>query len=133
VSQHKIAVVCVKEGQETEGEILENDHEEGSRFEQFLSCLGQKVELNGWTGYDGGLDTKGRTGKHSIFAKWLDFEVMFHVSTYIPLDEGEERMVERKKHIGNDVTCIVFLDVKDNTTFFVPPTISGDFLRTART
>jgi hypothetical protein len=52
---------------------------------------------------------------------------MFHVSTYIPLGTGEEKIMERKRHIGNDLTAIVFLD-GGGTTKFVPPAISGDFL-----
>jgi hypothetical protein len=34
----------------------------------------------------------------------------------------------RKRYIGNDLTCVVFLD-PDHKGPFVPPTISGDFLR----
>ena len=56
---------------------------------------------------------------------------MFHVSTYIPLGSGEEKLIERKKHIANDMTCLVFLDAE--STRFEPPLISGDFLHRCET
>jgi hypothetical protein len=123
---HKVGIIYVKEGQITEEEILGNKH--GSDlFEQFLDCIGQKIDLAGWSGFDGGLDTrKDRTGKRSVFANWKDFDIMFHVSTYLPLGSGEEKYVEKKKYIGNDMTTIVFLDTQ--STAFKPPTLSGDFL-----
>lgn len=125
ISNHKIGVLYVREGQKTEDEILGNIHS-CDEFESFLAFLGKKIELRGWQGYDGGLDTKkDRSGKHSVFTKWLDFEIMFHVSTYIPLLTDEEKFVERKKHIGNDMTCIVFLE-GDNK--FNPSTIASSFL-----
>lgn len=126
ISQHKIGILYVKEGQTTEEAVLGN-RSGSDRFEEFLKFLGKKVELQGYDGFDGGLDTKkDRCGKHSIMARWLEFEIMFHVSTYIPLGTDEEKLIARKKYIGNDMTCLVFLDTK--TTKFEPPIISGDFL-----
>jgi phosphoribosylcarboxyaminoimidazole (NCAIR) mutase len=126
ISSHKIGIVYVKEGQITEEEVLGNKHG-SAHFEEFLACIGNKIDLEGWTGFDGGLDTKkDRTGKHSIFATWRDFEIMFHVSTFLPLGSGEEKYVEKKKHIANDMTTIIYLDT--HTTAFKPPTLSGDFL-----
>lgn len=126
VCSHKVGIVYVKEGQITEEEILGNKH--GSdQFEAFLECIGERIDLQDWAGFDGGLDTKkDRTGKQSIFSTWREFEIMFHVSTYIPLGSAEEKYVERKKHIANDMTTIIFLDTQ--TTAFKPPTLSGDFL-----
>lgn len=126
ICTHKVGVVYVKEGQITEEEVLGNKN--GSPgFEAFLDCIGTKIDLFNWNGFDGGLDTKkDRTGKRSVFATWRDFEIMFHVSTYLPLGSGEEKFVERKKHIANDMTTIIYLDTK--STSFKPPTLSGDFL-----
>eukprot|EP01122_Echinamoeba_exundans_P011084 TRINITY_DN428_c1_g1_i1.p1 TRINITY_DN428_c1_g1~~TRINITY_DN428_c1_g1_i1.p1 ORF type:complete len:1357 (+),score=281.76 TRINITY_DN428_c1_g1_i1:175-4245(+) len=126
ISQHKIGILYVKEGQTTEEAVLGN-RSGSERFEDFLKFLGRKIELQGYEGFDGGLDTKkDRCGKYSIMARWLEFEIMFHVSTYIPLGSGEEKLIARKKYIGNDMTCLVFLD--GETTKFDPPLISGDFL-----
>lgn len=123
---HKVGIVYVKEGQITEEEILANKHG-NERFESFLECIGERIDLLDWSGFDGGLDTKkDRTGKRSIFSTWREFEIMFHVSTYIPLGSADEKFVERKKHIANDMTTIIYLDTE--TTAFKPPTLSGDFL-----
>lgn len=35
---------------------------------------------------------------------------MFHVSTLLPYNPNDEQQVERKRHIGNDVVCIIFLE-----------------------
>jgi RAP1 GTPase activating protein 1 len=128
---HKIGVIYVKAGQTTEEEILSN--EKGSaKFEEFLTFLGDKIQLKGWNGYAGELDTQSdSTGKESIYTRWVDFEIMFHVSTYIPLLDNakgtDDYYISRKRFIGNDLTCVVFLDA-DHKGPFVPPTISGDFL-----
>lgn len=126
ICSHKVGIVCVKEGQISEEEVLSNKHGSAT-FEAFLQCIGTKIALKDWAGFDGGLDTKkDRTGKFSVFTTWRDFEIMFHVSTYIPLGTGEEKYVERKKHIANDMTTIIFLESRN--TAFKPPTLSGDFL-----
>jgi len=72
-------------------------------FEEFLECLGEKVELHGWNGFRGGLDVKSMsslnvliqcltnttttdksTGTHSVYTKYNSFEIMYHVSTLLP-------------------------------------------------
>lgn len=125
INTHKVGILYVKEGQKTEEEILEN--KTGSaNFKEFLNFIGQTVNLQGFEGYNGGLDTKkNRSGKKSVFTKWFDFEIMFHVSTHLPLLSDDEKYVEKKKHIGNDMTCIVFLDGKNR---FNPKTITSNFL-----
>ena len=78
--------------------------EHGSEnFENFLKLLGDKINLRGFSGYCGGLDNKrGDTGKESIHTHWKnDFEVMFHVQTYLPFNPTDKQQIQRKKHIGN--------------------------------
>jgi hypothetical protein len=49
------------------------------------------------------------TGTYSIFSKVLNkFDIMFHVSTYIPFNSADTQQVERKRHLGNDVGLIIF-------------------------
>lgn len=125
INNHKIGILYVKEGQKTEEEILGNETS-SSNFKEFLNFLGETVDLKGFEGFNGGLDVKkNRSGKQSVFTKWFDFEIMFHVSTYLPLLTDDEKYVEKKKHIGNDMTCIVFLDGNNR---FNPKSISSNFL-----
>lgn len=95
-------------------------------YEEFLDFLGDKVELNGWKGFSGGLDTKtGTTGKFSIFSSFQDYEIMFHVSTLLPFSKSDPQQVERKRHLGNDIVVILFLD---SQTPYKPTLISSNFV-----
>jgi len=120
---NKFAVLYVKEGQ-NQGEMFRNT--EGSEdWEEFLEFLGDKVELQGWKKYNGGLDTEtGTTGTHSIYLQYCGVEIMFHVSTMIPVSESDEQQVERKRHLGNDVVVLIFKEGKDP---FSPTVIRSHF------
>ncbi len=75
----KFGVIYCKKGQKSEDEMLLNGRtyplshthnwltlsttsiDEGSaEFEEFLNILGDKIELDGWQDYNGGLATTGR-------------------------------------------------------------------------
>lgn len=56
------------------------------------------------------LYTDDSTGTHSVYRKLQNYEIMFHVSTYIPYYSKDQQQVERKRHIGNDVVVIIFRD-----------------------
>jgi len=106
----RIGVVYCGADQATENEFFSNV-ETSPEFEEFLLLLGDKVQLQGWPHHNGGLDTnKGRSGTHSIYTQWKDDEIMFHVSTLLPLYEKDPQQLERKKHIGNDRVVIIFKD-----------------------
>ena len=108
-SNYKFGVLLVTEGQTREEDMLANG--ETPEFAHFLALLGERVTLQDHTGYTGGLDTRrGGTGETSIYTQWHEFEIMFHVSTMLPLDDSDEQQLQRKRHIGNDVVLIVFLD-----------------------
>lgn len=80
-------------------------------FNQFLTFLGEKIELKGWKGYKAGLDINdGQTGTHSYYTKWQGYEIMFHVSPLLPFNVNDKQQLERKRHIGNDIVVIVFQD-----------------------
>ncbi|KAJ5079210.1 gtpase-activating rap/ran-gap domain-like protein [Anaeramoeba ignava] len=112
VKTYKFGVLYAKEGQITETDILSN--ETGSpAFDDFLNLIGEKIELKGFKGYRGGLDIKsGGSGKHSFFSKWKNFEIMFHVATLLPTNDPKKdpQQIDKKRHIGNDVVVIIFLD-----------------------
>nr|KAJ3419585.1 Signal-induced proliferation-associated 1-like protein 1 [Polyrhizophydium stewartii] len=109
-AKYKIGVILVQPGQTTDNEYLGNaGGSEG--YERFLGILGDRVELKGFKGFAGGLDTSnGRTGTHSIYTCWRKFEIMFHVATMLPLLSADEQHIDRKRHIGNDIINIVYLE-----------------------
>jgi len=120
---YKFGVLVSMKGQRKEQEMFSNvDQSEG--FTEFLKFLGKKVKLLNWSNFKGGLDTKSETtGKYSIYRKWNENEIMFHVSTMLPYSAKDDQQLERKRHIGNDSVVILFLD--DDETIYVPTSISS--------
>lgn len=68
------------------------------------------------------------TGLYSVYTHWRSIEIMFHVSTQLPYEKHDSQKLQRKRHIGNDIVCVVFLEA-DNTTFS-PACIKSHFLHT---
>lgn len=61
--------------------------------------------------FRGGLDILNNdTGEESIYEKYNDSEIMFHVSTLLPFSAKDSQHLEKKRHIGNDRVTIVFQD-----------------------
>jgi len=125
VHKFKFGILYAKEGQTSEEEMFNN--EKGSRaFYEFLSILGDTVELKNYSGYAAGLDCQyGNTGSSTVVTKWRDYEVTYHVSTMLPYDKDDRQQIQRKRHIGNDIVCFIFLDGKAK---FDPATIVSQFL-----
>mmetsp|Transcript_18333 Transcript_18333/g.27288 ORF Transcript_18333/g.27288 Transcript_18333/m.27288 type:complete len:930 (-) Transcript_18333:46-2835(-) len=108
-SQYKFGVLYTRGGQ-NEDEMFANN-EPSSDFRDFLKILGEKVELHGFEGFRGGLDVRNKsTGTHSVYKKFRGIEIMFHVSTLLPYSKTDVQQLERKRHLGNDVVLLVFLD-----------------------
>ncbi|XP_065159412.1 uncharacterized protein rsh isoform X3 [Atheta coriaria] len=127
-SELKVGVIYVVEGQYTEEEILDNNAN-SPLFDEFLQVLGDKVRLKGFDKYKGGLDTvHDLTGLYSVYTNWRNIEIMFHVSTQLPYEKHDPQKLQRKRHIGNDIVCVVFLEA-DNTSFS-PSCIKSHFLHT---
>ncbi|KAI9319818.1 hypothetical protein BX666DRAFT_1916621 [Dichotomocladium elegans] len=122
---YKFGVLSVHEGQTTEQAWFSNTQMDPD-LERLLYILGQRVELKGYKGYAAGLDTRaGESGVISFASQWQRHEVMFHVAPLMPLRENDAQQVHRKRHIGNDIVCIVF--VKGNAKFD-PSKIRSQFL-----
>ncbi|CAG8674096.1 15113_t:CDS:2, partial [Acaulospora colombiana] len=123
---YKIGVLYCAPSQKTEDEWFSNT-KVSLEYDNFLGILGDKIRLQGWQGFKGGLDTKtGETGEYSIYdsGTWNDFEIMYHVSTMLPCGK-DKHQITRKKHIGNDIVCIVFQDAPEP---FSPLSIRSQFL-----
>ncbi|XP_064396401.1 GTPase-activating Rap/Ran-GAP domain-like protein 3 isoform X3 [Halichondria panicea] len=110
----KFGVLYAKAGQKTDNEMFSNEN--GSeRFQKFVELLGEEVGLEGWPQFKGGLDNKNNsTGKTSVYTVFEGHEIMFHVSTLLPYSTGNEQQLERKRHIGNDIVVIIFVDYDTN-------------------
>lgn len=123
---YKFGIVYMKEGQQTEEQLFGNEtHSQG--FDDFLNLLGERVRLKGFDKYRGGLDgNNDLTGKYSVFTKFGNSEIMFHVSTLLPFEEFDSQKLQRKRHIGNDIVCIIFMEA--TSTKFVPDCIKSNFL-----
>eukprot|EP01097_Dermamoeba_algensis_P006752 TRINITY_DN4213_c0_g1_i1.p1 TRINITY_DN4213_c0_g1~~TRINITY_DN4213_c0_g1_i1.p1 ORF type:complete len:210 (+),score=38.45 TRINITY_DN4213_c0_g1_i1:1512-2141(+) len=90
--------------------MLAND-EGNEDFDEFLSFLGQKITLLGWTSFRGGLDVKNNTtGEKSLFTVFRGYPIMFHVAPLLPNNPSDPQKIDRKRHLGNDVVVIVFLE-----------------------
>ena len=51
-----------------------------------------------------------------MYTYWRGIEIMFHVSTLLPHEEHDPQKLQRKRHVGNDIVCVVFLEA-DNTRY----------------
>ncbi|CCD71456.1 Rap-GAP domain-containing protein [Caenorhabditis elegans] len=122
---YKFGVIYQKGGQTTEEQLFGNPH--GSpAFDEFLSMIGDSVQLNGFQKYRGGLDTAhNQTGHQSVFSEFKNREIMFHVSTMLPYTIGDAQQLQRKRHIGNDIVAIIF---QEANTPFAPDMIASNFL-----
>ncbi|KAF9113212.1 Rap1 GTPase-activating protein 2 [Mortierella sp. AM989] len=125
---YKFGVLLVHPGQTKEEDWFSNQMTSSPRFQEFLDsgALGQKVNLKGFERFSAGLDTRSDTAGYSYFDTWGEgFEIMYHVSTLLPFNTGDRQQIQRKRHIGNDIVCIVFVD-GDHP--FIPSTIKSQFL-----
>ncbi|XP_056612292.1 rap1 GTPase-activating protein 2a isoform X1 [Triplophysa dalaica] len=121
----KFGVIYQKFGQTSEEELFRNN-EETPAFAEFLSVLGDNIELQDFKGFRGGLDVShGQTGSESIYTMFRQREIMFHVSTKLPFTEGDIQQLQRKRHIGNDIVAAIF---QEDSTPFVPDMIASNFL-----
>eukprot|EP01103_Thecamoeba_quadrilineata_P008352 TRINITY_DN18110_c0_g1_i1.p1 TRINITY_DN18110_c0_g1~~TRINITY_DN18110_c0_g1_i1.p1 ORF type:complete len:365 (+),score=54.99 TRINITY_DN18110_c0_g1_i1:51-1145(+) len=118
--KYKIGLLYAAASQTNEIEMFNNVNG-SSEYEEFLDFLGERVELEKFEGFTGGLDVeKNLSGTHSVYTMWQEAEVMFHVSTMLPYFPNDEQQLERKRHIGNDRVLLVF---KDGDAPYSPDTV----------
>lgn len=104
---HKIALVYVAQGQEDKTSIMSNSV--GSQqFEHFVAGLAWEVDLSKHSGFLGGLEKNLSTGTTAPYYCNLTTEVMFHVSTRMPLATDNTGFNRKVRHIGNDEVHIVW-------------------------
>ncbi|XP_019874544.2 probable Rho GTPase-activating protein CG5521 isoform X2 [Aethina tumida] len=102
---HKVAVIYVAPGQEDKNSILSNQGGSAA-YEQFLAALAWEIELEGHTGFLGGLPRQG-TGLTAPYIATSFLEAIFHVATRMP-GEAPDAVHSKTKHLGNDEVHIVW-------------------------
>uniref|UniRef100_A0AAX7UDG1 Rap-GAP domain-containing protein n=1 Tax=Astatotilapia calliptera TaxID=8154 RepID=A0AAX7UDG1_ASTCA len=123
--QRKVGIMYCRAGQSSE-EDMYNNESSGPAFEKFLDLLGERVRLKGWEKYRAQLDNKtDSTGTHSLYTRYQDYEIMFHVSTMLPYTANNTQQLLRKRHIGNDIVTIVFQE--PGAMPFTPKSIRSHF------
>uniref|UniRef100_A0A3Q3JV76 Rap-GAP domain-containing protein n=1 Tax=Monopterus albus TaxID=43700 RepID=A0A3Q3JV76_MONAL len=122
--QRKVGVMYCRAGQSSE-EDMYNNESSGPAFEEFLDLLGERVRLKGWEKYRAQLDNRDSTGTHSLYTRYQDYEIMFHVSTMLPYTANNTQQLLRKRHIGNDIVTIVFQE--PGALPFTPKSIRSHF------
>ncbi|XP_053575956.1 LOW QUALITY PROTEIN: signal-induced proliferation-associated protein 1 [Bombina bombina] len=123
--QRKIGILYCRAGQGTEEEMYNNETA-GPALQDFLNLLGDEVLLKGFDKYRAQLDIKtDSTGTHSLYTRYQDYEIMFHVSTMLPYTASNSQQLLRKRHIGNDIVTIVFQE--PGALPFTPRTIRSHF------
>ncbi|KAH3765910.1 GTPaseactivating protein [Pelomyxa schiedti] len=129
VTTYKFAVLYCKALQHVENDIYSN--KDGSpQYQEFLRFLGngEPITLLNWPKFRGGLDIRTNiTGEKSVYTEFRGYEIMFHVATMLPFQEGDPQRIERKRHLGNDVVMIVFKEMADDMDLFNPKIIMSHF------
>ncbi|XP_065193042.1 signal-induced proliferation-associated 1-like protein 2 [Sycon ciliatum] len=123
--QFKFGVMYCKADQSSEEEMYNND-EASPAFDEFMSCISDKVELKGFLKYRAQLDNRtDSTGSHSYYTYFEGNEIMFHVSPLLPSTPSNRQQLLRKRHIGNDIVTIIFQE--KGALPFTPATIRSHF------
>ncbi|KAJ2829465.1 hypothetical protein GGI24_002132 [Coemansia furcata] len=123
----KIAVLYVGPGQWSETEILSNSLLDTSRsYRSFVDSLGWRVNLAGFQGFTGKLESNGSDGESCPYYADESIEVSFHEAAAMPNDQKDVRQMKKvgQRHIGNDHVHIIWNESNHN---YRPETISGDF------
>lgn len=111
VDGHKAGIVYVGNGQSSEADILANTRGTEA-YKAFLAGIGTKVKLQGAIFNTQGLDRKfNEDGTHTYAWRDRATEIVFHVTTMMPTDSGNDpQATKKKRHIGNDRVKIIFND-----------------------
>ncbi|KAG9072333.1 hypothetical protein KI688_000103 [Linnemannia hyalina] len=119
IRSYKFGVVMLLPGQTLEYQGLTNTKESCTpEFLDFLTWLGEPVQLQGWKGYRAGLDVIGdTTGEKSVYTNWNGYQIMYHCAPLMPFNPKDRHQVERRRFIGNDIVVIVFKEDDDDEQF----------------
>lgn len=108
----KLGLVEMRSGQTTDDAMYSNRNPSPA-LERFLALLGPVCDAAQLDGFRGGLH-----GTHRCIASQIgEVQVVWHVAALLPFSALDPQQVERKRHIGNDVVVVVFLEPGCETPF----------------
>eukprot|EP01104_Vermistella_antarctica_P013879 TRINITY_DN4277_c0_g1_i3.p1 TRINITY_DN4277_c0_g1~~TRINITY_DN4277_c0_g1_i3.p1 ORF type:complete len:1289 (+),score=342.86 TRINITY_DN4277_c0_g1_i3:94-3960(+) len=119
----KIGCIYVKKDQEDQRQILRNDGA-SKQYCDFVSGLGWSVDLKTHCGFMGGLDPHLTTGLTAPYYANSLLEVVFHDITRMPTNESDPQQIHIKRHVGNDIVHIVWVE---GDREYNPMTITSQF------
>eukprot|EP01091_Cochliopodium_minus_P009645 TRINITY_DN2415_c1_g4_i3.p1 TRINITY_DN2415_c1_g4~~TRINITY_DN2415_c1_g4_i3.p1 ORF type:complete len:1262 (+),score=390.11 TRINITY_DN2415_c1_g4_i3:647-4432(+) len=117
----KIGALLVKEGQESQEEILKND-KRTKLYSDFMQGMAWTVNLEDHQGFLGGLSTK--NGDKAVYWSNPTVEVIFHDICLMPTNSNDPQQIKKKKHVGNDICTIVW---SENKKDYDPSTVTSQF------
>ena len=106
--RRRVGVLFLPKGVREENQVFKST---GSPdLYEFMDMLAERVRLQGWPKYAGGLNTQNNsTGLESYYTEFLGFNIMFHVNSLLE-DDGSEQQLSRKRFIGNDLVVFIFVE-----------------------
>jgi len=112
----KFGVLYCKSGQQTESDMFSNEGG-SSLYNDFLDLLGVRVKLKDWRKFSGGLSVHSDLdGEASVYTQFHSYEIMFHVSTLLHYRADDPQQIDKKRHIGNDIVVLVFMEKGSSLT-----------------
>lgn len=105
-----VGVLYVGRGQGSDPAAVWHNTVGSAAFQSLLDLLGDEIDLVGYKGFAHGLDTRnGLSGAKTHATKFDGREVVFHVSTMIPIESDDGTMM-RSMTIAKDAVVIVFVE-----------------------
>jgi len=109
----KVAVLYIKEGDQTIQQAFANQPPATSPFWKFMGCVGEKIHLKTWpkSRYRGDFGKDGpETDLYTYFTVWKGVNIMFHVAPWL----GPE---QHRRLIGNDICVLIWYEGITDSSF----------------
>jgi hypothetical protein len=104
----KVGLIYVGFGQEDEGDLFKNQMNDASpQYIEFARGMAEVVKIDGHQGYGGQLE-RHKVGEDFLYYATPMLELAFHETVRMPNSEKEEALIEKKRHVGNDLVHIVW-------------------------
>jgi hypothetical protein len=115
----KVGCLRVARGHATQKEMLHLE-ERSIGFRNMVDAMAWSVDLESHLGFGGQLPKRGSA------PYWASpsTELVFHDTTRMPTDEGDEQQIQKKKHVGNDHVSVIW---SEHYSEYDPEVIKSQF------